>query len=88
MKNTYFYARVSALDQNLDRQLIAADGRGVPHANVFTEKLSGKDTKRPELQRLIATVQPGDTIIPNSRRHFNLRGKKESNTLSINKYSS
>ena len=36
----YFYARVSAYDQNLDRQLVAADGRGVPTVNVFTEKLS------------------------------------------------
>jgi DNA invertase Pin-like site-specific DNA recombinase len=53
---TYFYARVSAHDQNLDRQLIAANGRGVPPERVFTEKLSGKDTKRPELQRLMATV--------------------------------
>ena len=39
----YFYARVSALDQNLDRQLVAATGCGVPSANVFTEKLSGME---------------------------------------------
>ena len=66
----YFYARVSASDQNLDRQLIAADGRGVPSANVFTEKLSGKDTKRPELQRLTAAVQSGDTVIVESISRF------------------
>ena len=58
----YFCARVSALKQHLDRQLVAANGRGTPSANVFTEKLSGKDTKRPKLQRLMATVQSGDTV--------------------------
>ena len=42
----YFYARVSGLDQNLDRQLDAANMRGIPTENVFTEKLSGKDAKR------------------------------------------
>lgn len=67
---TYFYARVSAHDQNLDRQLIAASGRGVPPEMVFTEKISGKDTNRIELQRLIVTVQSGDTIIVESVSRF------------------
>ena len=66
----YFYARVSALDQNLDRQLVAANVRGIPSANVFTEKLSGKDTKRPELLRLMAMVQPGDTVTVESISRF------------------
>ena len=66
----YFYARVSAVDQNLDRQLIAANGRGVPSANIFTEKLSGKDTKRPELQRLMSTVKSGDTVTVESISRF------------------
>ena len=66
----YFYARVSALDQNLSRQLDAADGRGIPAKNVFTEKLSGKDTKRPELKRLMAVVQSGDAVIVESISRF------------------
>jgi len=66
----YFYARVSALDQNLDRQLIAANERGIPTVNLFTEKLSGKDAKRPELQRLMAAVQSGDTVIVESISRF------------------
>jgi len=66
----YFYARVSAQDQNLDRQLTAANERGVLSTNVFTEKLSGKDTKRPELQRLMAMVQSGDTVIVESISRF------------------
>ena len=67
---TYFYARVSAHDQNLDRQLAAANERGVPSVNVFTEKLSGKDTKRPELQRLMTNVQSGDTVLVESISRF------------------
>ena len=66
----YFYARVSALEQHLDRQLVAANGRGIPSANVFTEKLSGKDTKRPELKQLMATVQYGDTVTVESISRF------------------
>ena len=66
----YFYARVSALDQNLDRQLIAANERGIPTERLFTEKLSGKDTKRPELQRLMAVVHSGDTVIVESISRF------------------
>jgi len=65
-----FYARVSAFDQNLDRQLIAANGRGIPSANVFTEKLSGKDTNRPELQRHMGVVESGDTVIVESISRF------------------
>jgi DNA invertase Pin-like site-specific DNA recombinase len=67
---SYFYARVSAHDQNLDRQLIAASERGVPLERVLTEKLSGKDTKRPELQRLMADVQSGDTVLVESISRF------------------
>ena len=67
---TFFYARVSAFDQHLDRQLVAAGGRGIPPANVFTEKLSGKDTKRPELQRLMAAVKSGDSVVVESISRF------------------
>ena len=66
----YFYARVSAFDQNLDRQLAAANERKIPTANVFTEKLSGKDTKRPELKRLMAAIKSGDSVIVESISRF------------------
>ena len=66
----HFYARVSALDQNLSRQLDAANVRGIPAKNVFTEKLSGKDTKRPELKRLMAAAKPGEAVIVESISRF------------------
>lgn len=41
------YARVSSKEQHLDRQLAAL--RGVD--KLFTDKLSGANTNRPELQK-------------------------------------
>ena len=48
------YVRVSGLDQNPDRQLEA-----VSVARTFTDKASGRDTRRPELDRLLAFVREG-----------------------------
>jgi DNA invertase Pin-like site-specific DNA recombinase len=55
------YVRVSTLEQNTERQL-----EQVPVDRVFTDKASGKDTKRPELERLIAFVRDGDTVVVHS----------------------
>ena len=52
------YVRVSSLDQNPDRQLETMTGLD----RVFTDKLSGKDTQRPELQAMLAHVRAGDTV--------------------------
>ncbi|SAE94623.1 Resolvase for Tn21 [Enterobacter cloacae] len=55
------YVRVSSFDQNPERQL-----EGVQVARVFTDKASGKDTQRPELERLLAFVREGDTVVVHS----------------------
>jgi DNA invertase Pin-like site-specific DNA recombinase len=55
------YVRVSGLDQNPDRQLEA-----VSVARTFTDKASGRDTRRPELDRLLAFVREGDTVVVHS----------------------
>ena len=55
------YVRVSTFDQNPDRQL-----EGTRVARVFTDKASGKDTQRPELERLLAFVREGDTVVVHS----------------------
>lgn len=44
-----FYARVSSKGQKLDRQLSRA--KKVKADKVFTDKLSGKNTDRPGLER-------------------------------------
>lgn len=58
---TVGYIRVSTFDQNTDRQL-----EGVQLDKVFTDKASGKDTKRPELELLIQYVREGDTVVVHS----------------------
>ena len=58
----YAYIRVSTVDQNEARQLEAMKAHEIPAGNYFVEKISGKNTERPELQRLLATVTAGDTI--------------------------
>jgi DNA invertase Pin-like site-specific DNA recombinase len=55
------YVRVSSFDQNPDRQLEA-----VSVARTYTDKASGKDTQRPELDRLLAYVRDGDTMVAHS----------------------
>ena len=55
------YVRVSSFDQNPKRQL-----ENVPVARVFTDKASGKDTHRPELDRMLAFVREGDTVVVHS----------------------
>lgn len=55
------YIRVSTFEQNTDRQL-----EGVQLDKVFTDKASGKDTKRPELESLIHYVREGDTVVVHS----------------------
>ncbi len=51
------YVRVSSVGQNIERQL--ADFHLV---KVFTEKVSAKDTQRPELQACIDYARSGDTL--------------------------
>ncbi len=55
------YARVSTLDQNLDRQL-----ENVPLIKIFVDKASGKDTKRPQFEAMMVYVREGDTVIVHS----------------------
>jgi DNA invertase Pin-like site-specific DNA recombinase len=64
------YIRVSTLEQHLDRQIIALTERGIAPENIFTDKQSGKDTARPGLKKLLATVKSGDTVIVESFSRF------------------
>ncbi len=55
------YVRVSSFDQNPERQL-----EHVQMDKVFTDKASGKDTQRPQLEALLDFVREGDTVIVHS----------------------
>jgi len=58
----YGYIRVSATDQNEDRQLVEMQKLKIPHKNLFADKQSGKDFNRPEYTKLIAKLQKGDVL--------------------------
>ncbi|MCX6557245.1 MAG: recombinase family protein [Candidatus Aminicenantes bacterium] len=55
------YVRVSSFDQNPERQL-----ENISVNKVFTDKASGKDTKRPELEALLSFAREGDTVVVHS----------------------
>lgn len=55
------YVRVSTVEQNEERQVISLKEQGVE--KMFIDKLSGKDTKRPELQKMLEYVREGDELI-------------------------
>jgi len=64
----YGYARVSTVEQNLDRQIEALESAGCE--KIYMDKLSGKNTKRPQLQLLFEELKEGDTIIVKDLTRF------------------
>ena len=64
---TYFYARVSSKDQNLDRQIAAFKALGAADREIITDKESGKDLDRAGYQALKTTIlRRGDTLVVKS----------------------
>lgn len=55
------YARVSTYEQNLDRQIDALNAAGAE--KLFTEKITGRKTDRPEFIRMIDQLREGDIVI-------------------------
>ena len=63
MAQIYGYVRVSARDQNEDRQLIAMRNFGVQDSNIFLDKQSGKDFHRKAYRKLLKKLKPGDILV-------------------------
>lgn len=61
--NTYAYARVSARDQNLQRQIVAFSEYGIEKSRIFSDKKSGKDFERKEYKKLIKKLKSGDLLV-------------------------
>lgn len=51
------YKRVSTTDQNTERQLL-----DIPCDREYVEKISGKNTNRPELQAMLLNIRAGDVV--------------------------
>ena len=61
---TFYYARVSSREQNLDRQLEAFRKLGAEEREIICDKESGKDLERAGYQALKHTMlRSGDTLV-------------------------
>ena len=58
----YGYVRVSSCDQNEDRQLIALQELKIRRRNIFIDKQSGKDFKRPQYQKMLRRLKKDDLL--------------------------
>lgn len=64
---TYYYARVSSKEQNLDRQIAAFKALGAQERDIIADKGSGKDLERKGYQALkSAILRRGDTLVVKS----------------------
>ena len=55
------YVRVSSFDQSSERQL-----ESIQVDKTFTDRASGKDMQRPQLDAMLAFVREGDTVVVHS----------------------
>ena len=60
------YARVSTTTQNLDRQIHQLRAHGVEEEHIYTDKISGAKSSRPQLDELKRTLRPGDKVVVES----------------------
>lgn len=62
MSKKYGYIRVSAKDQNEERQLIAMKELDVNLDRIFMDKQSGKDFQRPQYKKMVRGLRKNDLI--------------------------
>ncbi len=62
MSNEYGYIRVSSIDQNEDRQILAMQEVNLPKKNIYIDKQSGKDFNRPQYKKLVKKLKKGDLL--------------------------
>ena len=59
----YGYARVSTLKQDLTEQIDEIAAKGVSRDHIFSEKMTGTKSNRPQWIKLISQIKAGDEII-------------------------
>lgn len=73
------YARVSTTEQNLNRQLEQL--KKADCKKIFQEKVSGKDTNRPELQKMLNFIREDDEVVVISMDRLGRNSRDISNIL-------
>lgn len=59
----YGYIRVSTKDQNPERQYAALEELSIPKKDIFLDKLSGKNFKRPSYLKMVNKLKKGDVVV-------------------------
>ncbi len=62
MGKIYGYVRVSSMEQNEDRQMVALKQAGVSANHVFMDKQSGKDFHRTNYEKMLSLLREGDLL--------------------------
>lgn len=62
MSKIYGYVRVSSMEQNESRQMVALKQAGVAAGNIFMDKQSGKDFHRANYKKMLSMLQNGDLL--------------------------
>ena len=62
----YGYARVSTVNQHLDRQINELEKVGLLDSQIFIDKESGKDFNRTNYKKLVNKLKPGDVLFVKS----------------------
>jgi DNA invertase Pin-like site-specific DNA recombinase len=74
------YARVSTREQNPDHQVDALTAAGVPAANIFIDKVSGKLASRPQLDVMLGKLREGDGVVVTRLRRI---GRSQQHLLDL-----
>lgn len=62
-REIFDYARVSTVEQNLERQLAELKKFIADERDIYWEKISGKNFERPEYNRMIGNLREGDLVL-------------------------
>ncbi len=62
MGSVYGYIRVSTREQNEDRQLMAMQELDIPQEQIYMDKRSGKDFRRPRYQKMLRKLKKDDLL--------------------------
>ncbi len=62
MREIYGYVRVSSMDQNEDRQMIALSKCQVARDHIYMDKMSGKNFDRPRYMEMLSKLKAGDLL--------------------------
>lgn len=60
--NVYGYVRVSSVDQNEERQMVALKNVSIPAKNIFMDKQSGKNFDRPNYKKMVDKLKARDLL--------------------------